>query len=1793
MFRELRGKLFSGDRGTASRGSRREPKMEVLEARALLTGFGEITGSLSFTGEDDLKVDGSAQANYELHDSFDFTNGSFADYGPADANAHDVNWSNNAIYNSYTDQFIIFPGFNAQGSVGTKDFSVSGTIDLSPAGELAQSLVNDGITPTTDLTITLKASVQIGGIYWIGHPAAALTTYSFTVGGQSKDGSLSYEPEFGIDNSIAELSSKSAHHHLGETIGFSSDFAGNKNTQQFSFNINVTVSKTPVNPDLAATSLAWDTAQGGVDYGYTISGGDLQQPTTIDLDWASGTTPDTIIGNPIVTTTTNTAQGTYNLHATPSQLATVPSGARYLLAVVDPNNDVTPADPSKVASLALSSLMVTTQPPNIVGLDDNFDVQVSEEDANGNVDTSFNGPVTIALDNNPGGATLGGTLTVNAVNGVADFPDLTLNKAGSGYTLKATSAGMTSVDTGSFTVAYIVTNTSDSGPGSLSDMITAVDADPIANGPDQITFAGNISGANILLQSPLPALTRDQVTITGPITLDGTSAGGDGLDISGNQDSVQNVTVKSFSGNGISVTGNNDFITGSQITGNQNGIVVSGGATGNTIGGTAAGAGNVITSNSNDGIALDNAQQTVIQGNWIGTDASSTLGLGNGNDGIEISDGATGNTIGGTVAGAGNVIAANTSDGIVLDNAQQTLIQGNWVGTDSSGDSDVGNGAVGILIEDGASDNTIGLMPTDTTTPVDQNPTANVIAFNGETGVVITGDGTIDNVVRGNPIYGNGPSPSSADGYTYNSGIDLRDDGRTLNTYPQSTATSDANGGQNFPTSSLVKQGGDQTEVIGTLKSLPSTSFTLDFYVNPSTTLQDVRQGRIYLGSAVVTTDASGFAPFDVTLNQATDPDMGITATATGPNGTSEIEFMYTRPVLVVPGILGSLPDNADFASWLTQRGFDPSKLLPDPLGNSYADLTTSLVNYGYVLGQTLFVATYDWRMPVAPLDSSGNLVPLSGMGIADDLTNKQYNSGVDYLAYWLEQAATEFNAQYLDIPLDSVDVIAHSMGGLVVRAYIQSSAYGDDVPWELATTKLPKINDFTMIGTPNLGAPQSFNPSQNNWEINNGGLTPVLNNIAYEYVFSSIIEMAVKELEDGYMIGGPTINSSITLNQVNNPDGTLNYYQFISRYVPSLFDLMSTQPFLYNGSRTGPVTVNDNPLIRNNLLLDLNAPDGNGGSGLTDFESMVEQVNVIYGSGLSTDISSTAEIGPIDNSVGIPIRSVFPFDTGHPQVPSTNQPWYLDQFAPNGDGTVPASAADPFEGITTVRTFNVGAVEHQALPSDPLSQTVALQSLGLNTSLDSISTSLSYSGPRALATWEIQYRIDPVGTVLTDDQGRPLGDTPETGPLEEIPDSVFLGDSSTGIGIAFGTGPVPTQLELVGLGQSYSVSILGYDSSGEFGNSLTGTLASGQTQVVPLTDQSGEQETITDLASSSSPSTYGQSVTFTATVSSMLPAGDTPTGEIQFIVDGSDLGLPVSVQKGQASSPAVSILGAGAHSIEAVFAGQGPFLSSTDTVSQYVNPAQLTVVADDQSMNHYDAVPTLTYHYAGFVGSDNATNSGIVASVMLATTATSSSPAGYYAIVPTVNSFSAPNYTIGNIQNGTLTVLPKVLDVRLDYGSKSISLIGLNRDLPFTTIKAIDIIFSDNVAVNMGQLSLTDANISSHGFSGFSYNPVTDDATWTLPSAIGVDHLMMALDGETFAANPTIGVNPFATKFAVLPGDINGDGVVNAQDMVLARNAMLDTGDPSMIGWADLDGNGVVDINDYNAVRKNIGKHL
>src|SRR5205807_5902323 len=106
-----------------------------------------------------------------------------------------------------------------------------------------------------------------------------------------------------------------------------------------------------------------------------------------------------------------------------------------------------------VTAAAATQLVVTTQPPGTVTAGNAFTVVIKAEDPYGNVDLTFGGSETIALTANPGGSSLGGTLTVSASSGVATFSTLTLNKVGSGYALQTTSTGLNSASTNAFDVA--------------------------------------------------------------------------------------------------------------------------------------------------------------------------------------------------------------------------------------------------------------------------------------------------------------------------------------------------------------------------------------------------------------------------------------------------------------------------------------------------------------------------------------------------------------------------------------------------------------------------------------------------------------------------------------------------------------------------------------------------------------------------------------------------------------------------------------------------------------------------------------------------------------------------------------------------------------------------------------------------------------------------------------------------------------------------------------------------------------------------------------------------------------------------------------------------------------------------------------------------------------------------------------------------------------------------------------------------------------------------------------------
>ncbi|WP_439630005.1 hypothetical protein [Gemmata sp.] len=138
------------------------------------------------------------------------------------------------------------------------------------------------------------------------------------------------------------------------------------------------------------------------------------------------------------------------------------------------------------------------------------------------------------------------------------------------------------------------------------------------------------------------------------------------------------------------------------------GVRIQGGAFGNLIGGTAPGAGNLISANTVYGVVIDGSPGNTIQGNYIGTDASGTAELGNFEHGIYLLNGASGNLIGGATVAAGNIISGNGLDGVHVEGTgtRGNVIRGNRIGRGTRG-TNVGNGAAGVWVADGATGNSV------------------------------------------------------------------------------------------------------------------------------------------------------------------------------------------------------------------------------------------------------------------------------------------------------------------------------------------------------------------------------------------------------------------------------------------------------------------------------------------------------------------------------------------------------------------------------------------------------------------------------------------------------------------------------------------------------------------------------------------------------------------------------------------------------------------------------------------------------------------------------------------------------------------------------------------------------------------------------------------------------------------------------------------------------------------------------------------------------------------------------
>jgi len=508
---------------------------------------------------------------------------------------------------------------------------------------------------------------------------------------------------------------------------------------------------------------------------------------------------------------------------------------------------------------------------------------------------------------------------------------------------------------------FVVTNTNDSGAGSLRQAILDANANP---GSDLITFDIRSGLKTIMLASKLP-------DISDPVVIDGTTQPGFAgpplieinatnigfntvLSISAGNTTIRSVVINNFQDGAILITnGEGNHVEGCYIgtdatgsaTTNSRGNAIGIGTSNNIIGGTTANARNVIHSFTNGISIFNSGNGNQILGNYIGLNAAGNASLPS-FQGIFV--GTSNNVIGGTTPGARNVIVSEGQGCIVIQpggffTTSGNVVQGNYIGTDVTGNVALGLADHGIVIFNSSNNNLIGGttpgagnviagagfgLRIDGFSASDGPPSGNIVQGNF-IGVGADGSTPVPNRVQGvrissavNTTVG-GVAPGAGNVIAFNgrseqigvNGIELIGDTNTNNNSirgnsiyangrlgidinPSGVTPNDAgdvdggpNNRQNFPLITSVVSAAGQTTITGTINSTPNTTFALDFYANAVCDASGNGEGAkpFALNPAPVTTDANGNGSFNIIVPTSLPVGRVLTATATDPMGnTSE-----------------------------------------------------------------------------------------------------------------------------------------------------------------------------------------------------------------------------------------------------------------------------------------------------------------------------------------------------------------------------------------------------------------------------------------------------------------------------------------------------------------------------------------------------------------------------------------------------------------------------------------------------------------------------------------------------------------------------------------------------------------------------------------------------------------------------------------------------------------------------------------------------------------------------------------
>ena len=439
------------------------------------------------------------------------------------------------------------------------------------------------------------------------------------------------------------------------------------------------------------------------------------------------------------------------------------------------------------------------------------------------------------------------------------------------------------------------------------------------------------------------------------------------------------------------------------------GIGIFNSASSNTIGGTATGSLNLISGNTDQGIAIgapDSGQtvgptQNIVEGNYIGVNLAGTAALPNGTAGVDLLNASQSNIIGGSGTAARNVISGNGYQDVAISDPGSTgnMVLGNYIGLDKSGTTAIANNNSGLGLFNGAQSNVIGGVVAGA---------RNYISGHASYGLFIENAGTNLNVVEGNTIGLNASSAAVANGaegiaifdqaqsnmiggtaagagnivsgntdegvalYNYTSPTSVIDNSISENSIYGNSAGiylyNNANNNQAAPTLSSAIAGTSTnpsgTDVTGTLTSAVNTKYRVEFFSSPSG-----NEGQTFLGAANVTTTSAGSATFTAPLTVGVMSGFVVTATATDPAGNTS---QFSAPQTVTAGMGGPKSQTITF---------------PAIANTTYAKVPITLE----ATATSGLAVTY--TIVSGPATVSGNMLTITGVGSITVQANQAGNS--------------------------------------------------------------------------------------------------------------------------------------------------------------------------------------------------------------------------------------------------------------------------------------------------------------------------------------------------------------------------------------------------------------------------------------------------------------------------------------------------------------------------------------------------------------------------------------------------------------------------------------------------------------------------------------------------------------------------------------------------------------------------------------------------------------------------------